>query len=292
MDVGDGTPNREFHSQAGPTVRLQLFNAIGSDAAILTVNSIEWIDHVVLAAADYPTLFMNGRGERYLSLVFINAAGNSQQAITQFEIEQVHCEVVCGDALRASSENCDDGNVHAGDGCSDECTIEDNYFCDDYGDAPDYMCWPALYGKSRCRQPTFESVRVEDSTNLARVSNRLTVAFSANFDILRAEEIHLRGLKGTTLNQHHQGSAYIPIESVSGNLADSPVSTPAQWDPFRGTLTFTLTRDVAALTLLTFAFTVVRNCIALLIVISPHMTIVSSGMVCDHNAQRGNRSSI
>jgi fibro-slime domain-containing protein len=37
--------------------------------------------------------------------------------------------VLCGNAQKESSEQCDDGNVEAGDGCSDSCTLEPGYEC-------------------------------------------------------------------------------------------------------------------------------------------------------------------
>ena len=39
------------------------------------------------------------------------------------------CTKICGDAVRAESEECDDGNRENGDGCSSECTIEDTWRC-------------------------------------------------------------------------------------------------------------------------------------------------------------------
>ena len=40
------------------------------------------------------------------------------------------CRKECGDSLRAGDEECDDGNIDAGDGCSDHCTVEAGYMCD------------------------------------------------------------------------------------------------------------------------------------------------------------------
>ena len=36
---------------------------------------------------------------------------------------------VCGDSLPSGTETCDDGNMESGDGCSSECTIEENWLC-------------------------------------------------------------------------------------------------------------------------------------------------------------------
>lgn len=39
------------------------------------------------------------------------------------------CRAVCGDSIRVSSEECDDGNAAAGDGCSTSCTAEQGWTC-------------------------------------------------------------------------------------------------------------------------------------------------------------------
>jgi cysteine-rich repeat protein len=43
-------------------------------------------------------------------------------------VEVVH---VCGNAARTSAEDCDDGNLIAGDGCSANCTVEASFICSD-----------------------------------------------------------------------------------------------------------------------------------------------------------------
>ncbi|MFT6396232.1 MAG: cysteine-rich repeat protein [Bradymonadia bacterium] len=39
------------------------------------------------------------------------------------------CRAVCGDSLRVSTEECDDGNATGGDGCSADCTAEQGWTC-------------------------------------------------------------------------------------------------------------------------------------------------------------------
>lgn len=41
-----------------------------------------------------------------------------------------NCSAICGDGLLRGSEQCDDGNNVAGDGCSPGCQIEADYTCD------------------------------------------------------------------------------------------------------------------------------------------------------------------
>ena len=39
------------------------------------------------------------------------------------------CVQVCGDGVKTSSEQCDDGNLVSLDGCSSTCTIESGWTC-------------------------------------------------------------------------------------------------------------------------------------------------------------------
>ncbi|VDK35798.1 unnamed protein product [Gongylonema pulchrum] len=36
---------------------------------------------------------------------------------------------VCGDGIKGSDEQCDDGNLYDGDGCSQQCTVEEKFNC-------------------------------------------------------------------------------------------------------------------------------------------------------------------
>ena len=40
-----------------------------------------------------------------------------------------YCSIICGDGVSHSSENCDDGHDINGDGCSDQCEIEEGFVC-------------------------------------------------------------------------------------------------------------------------------------------------------------------
>jgi cysteine-rich repeat protein len=63
-------------------------------------------------------------------------------------------EPVCGDGvLQFRAENCDDGNVDAGDGCSETCAIEDGYACATAGEpcSSRSVCGDGfLTGKEQC----------------------------------------------------------------------------------------------------------------------------------------------
>jgi large repetitive protein len=39
------------------------------------------------------------------------------------------CTEICGDGLHLGHYECDDGNIIDGDGCSKDCSIEDNFAC-------------------------------------------------------------------------------------------------------------------------------------------------------------------
>lgn len=36
---------------------------------------------------------------------------------------------VCGDGKRSTNEECDDGNLNDGDGCSQNCLVEEKFHC-------------------------------------------------------------------------------------------------------------------------------------------------------------------
>jgi len=53
---------------------------------------------------------------------------------------------ICGDGVRDIGEECDDGNVLSGDGCSTTCTVEDKWQCSlGAGDLPDICSCDVQY---------------------------------------------------------------------------------------------------------------------------------------------------
>ncbi len=56
------------------------------------------------------------------------------------------CDAVCGDGQRYSNEACDDGNMRSGDGCSETCTIEEGFVCEDQvGEPAAQVKLPIIY---------------------------------------------------------------------------------------------------------------------------------------------------
>src|SRR5262249_29230783 len=55
------------------------------------------------------------------------------------------CAAVCGDGIKDPTEECDDGNTTAGDGCSPTCTIEPGFACTVQSPTPDTRVLPILY---------------------------------------------------------------------------------------------------------------------------------------------------
>ena len=58
------------------------------------------------------------------------------------------CRSSCGDGLllAGDSEECDDGNSVAGDGCDDTCLIEDGWTCElASGELPEELVLPVVY---------------------------------------------------------------------------------------------------------------------------------------------------
>lgn len=54
------------------------------------------------------------------------------------------CESVCGDGIIAGSEICDDGNQAIGDGCSDQCTVETGWTCEQPNPLAASLCLPDM----------------------------------------------------------------------------------------------------------------------------------------------------
>lgn len=55
-------------------------------------------------------------------------SGSNCACVVGYQQMGINCQVICGDGL-VLTEQCDDGNVISGDGCSSSCTIETNYDC-------------------------------------------------------------------------------------------------------------------------------------------------------------------
>ena len=48
---------------------------------------------------------------------------------TQNTQTHFQCLNACGDGLKSESEECDDGNLRDGDGCSSNCKVENGFSC-------------------------------------------------------------------------------------------------------------------------------------------------------------------
>ena len=46
------------------------------------------------------------------------------------KLKGTNCENNCGNGIREDIEYCDDGNDQNGDGCRSDCTVEDNFVCE------------------------------------------------------------------------------------------------------------------------------------------------------------------
>ena len=253
VDKGDGTPYTNEQPSIPLGFRLKIFSASSGEDAIVTESSLDWADHVVIDADHDGSIFSEEHAGDMLqlSVSFVNQVGNSLVEHADFVLGEIDCEVVCGDSVRASSEGCDDGNLVAGDGCSEACTIEPSYFCHEISHA-DFSCLPALYGKSECKQPAFDILRIEPETDLAGADNCFLVSFLANFDILPDRDILLRGLTGS-------GTSSISLAAEEFDSGTHRLfKQPSRWDQHHGILKFQLLWMVPANTLVVFSFTL-RN---------------------------------
>jgi cysteine-rich repeat protein len=252
VDQGDGNPYENTQSSIPLGFRLQIFSS-SSPEAIATESSLGWENEVVIDAEHHEMVFSEEHaGEMMqLSVVFVNQVGNSPVEQADFMIDEIDCDVVCGDSVRASSEGCDDGNLVAGDGCSEVCTVEFSYFCIEVSE-PDFRCLPKLYGKSECKLPAFVTLRLEPETDMAGVNNEILVSFLANFDILPDRDILLHGLTGSDTS-----TISLMAEEFDIGLEEL-LRKPCRWDQYHGVLKLQLQRRLPANTLVVFSFTL-RN---------------------------------
>jgi len=155
-NIGDYTALTPTTNNIG--VRLEISN--GKGQPMLTIGSLDWMAQKLLRAEGYPVLFaaLEANVQLFLSMYFANQVGNSLTSTVDCTLRLLQCEIKCGDAHRAAAEACDDGNTVDGDGCSKSCSIEPEFFCYDEIEL-DYVCQPALNGKSQCWRPAFISVR-------------------------------------------------------------------------------------------------------------------------------------
>ena len=56
-------------------------------------------------------------------------AGKNSISTGNDRVEDCLSDRVCGNGWRTPGEECDDGNVNDGDGCSSGCTVECGYYC-------------------------------------------------------------------------------------------------------------------------------------------------------------------
>jgi cysteine-rich repeat protein len=61
--------------------------------------------------------------------VYVVVDADVSSTTGSFGLEVLTHPIICGDAIRDGSEECDDGNIFSGDGCTPECTLEDGYSC-------------------------------------------------------------------------------------------------------------------------------------------------------------------
>lgn len=59
--------------------------------------------------------------------------GNCNTCLSNYEVVDTRCVLRCGDGAFDSGEECDEGNMVSGDGCSSSCLIESGWVCVGYG---------------------------------------------------------------------------------------------------------------------------------------------------------------
>ena len=62
----------------------------------------------------------------------------------RFDFSTFSCEEICGDGLNFGSHECDDRNLVEGDGCSDECEVENTWNCTRVDENTPDECWSLI----------------------------------------------------------------------------------------------------------------------------------------------------
>jgi cysteine-rich repeat protein len=79
------------------------------------------------------------------------------------------CEEICGDGLNYGINECDDGNLESGDGCSNDCKVEPGWTCSG----------GSIKSKDSC-QPIKTQIKALNSTDW----NHLNIEFTKDVMIL------------------------------------------------------------------------------------------------------------
>ena len=94
-------------------------------------------------------------------------------------VQYNQCTPICGNGQLNEGEQCDDGGLSSGDGCSSSCTIEPGWTCA-VAQNTSTVC-VGIEGPSVCVLAVLEEFFVIESTNLPAAINRIHVMFAVCF---------------------------------------------------------------------------------------------------------------
>src|SRR5690606_24424850 len=103
----------------------------------------------------------------------------------------------CGDGIRFASEACDDGNRRNGDGCSEDCEIEEGFLCDvDTDELPESITIPIVirdFHGSETSNPANEHVDFEFESDQGEVRVAENGITRSNAEPCGSQGDHIRG---------------------------------------------------------------------------------------------------
>eukprot|EP00960_Hanusia_phi_P049220 759439-Hanusia_phi.AAC.5 len=183
-DTGDGTANRQLISA------FHIALDVSSSYVISTAQT-----SVLLRRQSYPLLFdASSTGVQVFAINVVGAGASESQT---FSLVSAACPQVCGDGLKLPTEDCDDGNLVDGDGCSSRCKVEPRSLCN-FSAPPAFSCEQRPQGPSSCFFPQFLYVKLLQSSTFPGSSNTIYFSFRANSP-LASSPLHVKisGLTGT-----------------------------------------------------------------------------------------------
>jgi len=134
-----------FYRQTQLSTAQQNLAQVGPHGASLNLGAS--LSFATLVNASYPIIASLNPTE--LAVQAASKKGTTNSTAGTFVVEYKPVVFVCGDGSRASSEECDDGKLEDGDGCSSSCTIEPGWECNSPGGMG-----PWIGDTSECRRAT------------------------------------------------------------------------------------------------------------------------------------------
>ncbi|CAD8182793.1 unnamed protein product [Paramecium octaurelia] len=87
-----------------------------------------------------------------------------------FQLNENQCSNVCGDGILQNEEECDDGNLDSGDGCSKKCQVEIDWICNQDTDCT-FIKYPQLICEFIQQKNQYQYARIKFSKDVQLLSD-------------------------------------------------------------------------------------------------------------------------